>query len=357
LESTAPTDEGNAPYMHFVLAKANKGNKAKMRELLEKLGADPKGYDAEKQFMLRAALYIAGDRRFEAQLKQSPLTETNVRPNNWFFWSPLRTRGFELLVREELFPGDASAEPLAQQVAASLRTEAQSWHYTTQELVWSVSALGKRALGAAKTFTVGALTKDGKTLQPLPKKAKDDKEQAWLISGLSGGKPVTLTIDDVQGSLFALVTVDGMKPGTPHRLGEKGLRITRKYNVAADKAKLGEVFEVELTIENLRSEEVRNIAVVDRFGAGLELENTRLNRAGASGEQWPVTFMNLRDDRIELFGHLEAKQKVTYTYPVRAVTAGRFDTPPMRAEAMYDPDIWAAVPGSTLTIVDPWNAM
>jgi len=45
----------------------------------------------------------------------------------------------------------------------------------------------------------------------------------------------------------------------------------------------------------------------------------------------------------------------TVVYAVRATAAGRFTIPPVEAEAMYDPRIWARQPGrpSTLGKIDP----
>ena len=55
--------------------------------------------------------------------------------------------------------------------------------------------------------------------------------------------------------------------------------------------------------------------------------------------------MNLRDDRIELFGHVDRRQEVKMYYVLRNVTAGTFTLPPVKAEAMYDPDVWSQKSG------------
>ena len=44
-------------------------------------------------------------------------------------------------------------------------------------------------------------------------------------------------------------------------------------------------------------------------------------------------------------------------YTLRAVTAGEFASPPVKAEAMYEPDYWSRSDGGRIVIADPWNAM
>jgi len=65
--------------------------------------------------------------------------------------------------------------------------------------------------------------------------------------------------------------------------------------------------------------------------------------------------MNLRDDRIELFGSIGAGETRTFVYAARVVTAGEFTIPPVEAEAMYDPRIWAREDGRKITISGPWK--
>ena len=69
---------------------------------------------------------------------------------------------------------------------------------------------------------------------------------------------------------------------------------------------------------------------------------------------WQVDHLDLRDDRIEVFGHLDSGKSVTLVYGVRAVTAGSFTVPSAEAEAMYDPRIWARGPGREIVISGPW---
>jgi hypothetical protein len=65
--------------------------------------------------------------------------------------------------------------------------------------------------------------------------------------------------------------------------------------------------------------------------------------------------MNLRDDRLEAFGTVPAAASKRIIYTVRVVTSGKFTIPPVEAEAMYDPTLWARDKGGTAVIGGPWT--
>jgi Large extracellular alpha-helical protein len=64
--------------------------------------------------------------------------------------------------------------------------------------------------------------------------------------------------------------------------------------------------------------------------------------------------MNVRDDRLEVFGELAAGESRAVVYVARAVTHGSFQAPEVKTEAMYDPDVWAREPEREIEILGPW---
>ena len=75
--------------------------------------------------MLKAALYLAGDRRYEKDLKAvdaSPIADDRV--NSWSFYSDRRRRGLMLSTFHDLFGNDPAGEPLATRVAEGARRPA-----------------------------------------------------------------------------------------------------------------------------------------------------------------------------------------------------------------------------------------
>lgn len=356
------------PYMQYVLAKAGKAQPARVRRLLKDKRANWAELAEENTYLLKAALYLAGDRTYEKDLKSAPFAVTDKRLNNWSFWSALRTRGMMLNIMEDLFPGSKEAEPLAGAIAERLRSA--SGYYTTQELSWCVSGLGKRASGGAKDWSESSLTLAGKKIDALPPPQKaSEKWSVWQVSGASGGKKLALNVDKIEGGdLFALVQVEGIKPGVPYKTGDFSIQARRRYltqdgqPIGKANIKLGELVFVELTLTNLTDQMIRNVVLIDRFAAGFDVENPRLDKEYAAdwinaSALWNTTYVNMRDDHIEIFGNLEPKQKAVVVYVLRAVVGGKYITPPVGAEAMYDPRISSQQLGEPVRIVEPWGAL
>jgi len=157
------------PYMHYVLALAGRGaaHKARILRLIEESPNEPRHEQREQLYMLKAALFLAGDHRYERDLRSpdvSPLDR--FRENSWTFYSDLRMRGFMLSIFGDLFGRDPGGEKLAELVAQGL--QGKSDDYTTQELAWGITGLGKRLVASAADFAPPSLQADGRKLAPAP---------------------------------------------------------------------------------------------------------------------------------------------------------------------------------------------
>ncbi len=355
---------GAEPYVHYVLALAERGRKARIEKLLTQLPKDSRRSDRENRFMLQAALYNAGDHRYESQLKNPDLSPiTDYRLNDWSFYSDRRMRGFMLSAVVDLFGRDPAAEPLANLVAESIRGRRSGW-YTTQELVWTLTGLGKYLETGASDFDPPVLRADGRKISPQHQE-RDTSSRTWSLARASEYGELTLEVPKKgAGKLYLILSSEGVREVPDWRTGGEGLRLARRYLDAAgkpvDSYKLGDLVYVELTVKNTSPERIANIALVDRVPAGWEIENPRLGRDGSIGwinqqTLWQADHMDLRDDRLEIFGHLERNQARQVVYAVRAVTAGTFTVPPVEAEAMYDPRIWAREGMGVVKIAGPWD--
>jgi alpha-2-macroglobulin len=354
------------PYMQYVLARAGRGRKARLRALIK---SPPQSEYAElfeeNLFLLKAALFLSGDRTYERSLQAAATKPVeNKRTNGWSFWSALRMKGLMLNLLEDLFPGSQPGELLSRKIVNKLRTGQQSHHFTTQDLSWTVSGLGKRASAPGQWKSV-QLSGEGKVLQPLPKKASaKGADETWQVDGASGIKDLAVRINNLEGTAYAILTTEGVKPGVPYDVGDHTLAVSRRLmtpegTTLSNQIDLGDLVFVELTLKNQSSKRIQNVVLLDRFAAGLEVENPRLGRSrGAdfiSGDLWETDYMDIRDDRIALFGHVDKGKTVKVYYALRATVAGRFHTPPVEATAMYDPEKWSRKEGDVLTIIDPWG--
>jgi uncharacterized protein YfaS (alpha-2-macroglobulin family) len=360
-------DDKSEAYLHYVLALAGRGKKARIQKLIDGIPASAKGEDAENRYMLMAALFIAGDRKYEGELRKpdvSPITKD--RSSSYSFYSDRRRRGFMLSTYYDLFGHDAGGDALAQRVAEGLADQPE-YYYNTQELVWGVTGLGKWVTGVARDFKPGELVADGQTLTPRPGKHQGN-EVNWALVRASEYKSLTLNLPEApQGLLYLVVSSDGVRDKPTIVAGGEGLSITRRFkalsgdevNLSDGSINLGDLIFVEDEIKNTSGDTVQNIALVDRLPAGFEIENPRLGRATTAewieeDAQWVADYMNIRDDRVEVFGRLESGDKKKVTYTVRAVTSGKFTAPPAEAGAMYDPTIWSRTASGAVVVGGPW---
>jgi len=375
-------DYYDEPYVLYVLARAGRFHKGRASGLLEKSPywepwwiSEYKyrvGANAEAKYLLKAAIYLAGDRRYESDLKSPDLTpfDSNYRYNSWGYYSDRRAQALMLNVFTEVFKEDPAGEPLARAVYQRLQGHS-SGYYSTQELAWSISGLGKRMPSLGGSFDPPKLFGNGKEIRAQRKQPTDrTPDKSWALYRASEYDSLKIELPKGEGKVFLIISSEGVREDTPYKTGGEGLRLARSWFKSDGtrlsegelrSLKLGEVVYVKVQIENKYPEEVNNIALVDRLPAGFEIENPRLGRGGGlewltRGDQaWSVDHMNIRDDRIEFFGRLGRMEKRVVTYAVRATAAGNFSVPPVEAEAMYDPEIWARVAGNRVEILGPWK--
>lgn len=353
------------PYIQYVLARAKRGKKGRIKKLLGVMAKNPTGEDAEKVYLLKAALYQLGDRRYEDDLKSPDVSSlSEKRRYGYSYYSDRRRRAMMLNTFYELFGADAKGEALMQLVGRSLSERASYW-YTTQELVWGITALGKWSKGNAVSFGKAELLVNNSSFAAIKSGGKRP-DMTWSLMRASEYDSMILKLDKKpEGKLYLVVSSEGVKTTPDLTYGGEGLGLTRKYFNAEGQAlslsdiELGDVIYSQLRITNKTSSTIENVAVVDRFPAGWEVENSNLNGETVPqallADAWGSEHMNVRDDRIEAFNTLNANQSATITVALRATSAGVFTAPSANAEAMYDPSKWARERPIEMKILGPWE--
>jgi len=82
-----------------------------------------------------------------------------------------------------------------------------------------------------------------------------------------------------------------------------------------------------------------------------EEENNGPLPFGNSPTKWWIEYADMREDRIVLYGNLEAKTN-EFVYKIRATNVGTYTLPPAYAEGLYRRDVQArSLPGEKLTVV------
>jgi uncharacterized protein YfaS (alpha-2-macroglobulin family) len=86
-----------------------------------------------------------------------------------------------------------------------------------------------------------------------------------------------------------------------------------------------------------------DLLVTDLLPGGFEIERAPdASGDGDAGTDHAPDRTEARDDRVLFFRTKPIDGRFTVAYLVRAVTAGRFAVPAVRAELLYDPGVQAA---------------
>lgn len=344
------------PYIHFLMATQGNAHKARIEKLLE----SGVYFGFESLYMLKAALYLTGDKRFESDLRYPEIRIDLSK--RWGYYSDLRALGFVMNIHTDLFPDDPSSHRLAAQLADHL-TKGSDW-FSTQELTWGVTALGKLTNGKSLSSIEPSLSlKKGKAFSKLA--ISGGKEWQWRLRNPQS-KPIQLAINKgpLPENAFLVVNAEGV-PNPPRETSEhSGIVMTHEYLTVSGEPvdltkpiRLGEIVIAKITLENVTDNaEIRDIALTDRLPAGFEIENPRIGRGKAldgwlyKDDLWNSEYTDIRDDRINIFGSLSKGKEVVVVTALRATAAGTFRSGGTEASAMYNQNLFARIPGKLITI-------
>lgn len=151
---------------------------------------------------------------------------------------------------------------------------------------------------------------------------------------------------------------------------DNGFRVERSYAIeggdgkALTSFKAGDLIRVTLKLRNTK--ERRFVAVTDPLPAGTEAVETWFAttardlansiREDSDEETWMwwersgFDHIERHDDRVQLFATRLAEGEHTFSYLVRATTAGTFITAPAHAEEMYEPEVFGRTGSVTVEV-------
>ena len=222
---------------------------------------------------------------------------------------------------------------LARQLSRQLK--AAPW-LNTQERAFALLALGKLARRNAASTATATLTLDGKPAGSFTGKDLTLRNVANRnVSIRAAGS----------GSLFYFWETEGVSASGQVREEDAYLRVRRQF-LNRDGVPLGtptfrqnDLVVVKITLQSADAAgDVKNVAITDLLPAGLEIENPRigaLRELSWAKDASTPDYLDVRDDRINLFTTATAKPKSFY-YLARAVSRGTFKLGPVNADAMYN---------------------
>ena len=337
-------DNGKYPralraYCAYVLALAKQSSH---RNIAENILKTPENDYAA--FLAAAALIKGGHAakamdRFNKTLEARVWYEDNA-PHD--LMSQAARFGMTLSIIMDIAPDNAAATDLALQLRKAIRKDGYAWG-TTQANAWGTGALAKYA---AHFKHDGNSTATFQADQKEPVVIDANKINKW---DLQPNHTITVT-NTGDNTIFILQHIDGTPKNVPQT--QSGvLKLSREYldknGTPATTFKQGDLITVKITLESLS--DIPNLVFADVLPGGMEIEDpTLVTRAAALTDEQAKPYgilspkyIERRDDRYLLFGDLSESGIAVITYQARAVTRGKYVTPPSLVEAMYAPDLKA----------------
>lgn len=335
--SVSQSSYTQSAYAVYVLALAGRADKSTQLYLrnhaLDQL-------QPSARYHVAGAFALSGDRATARQLLPAsaiPPTVSSTRETGGTFYSAPRAHAIMLDMLAEVDPGNAQVPALVQTLTQSANSG--RW-YSTQDNAYAFLALGKILRQQASTNYTGTVRVNGETLSTFDPTNHRFTSEDWT------GQEISLELDGT-GTAYYYWKAEGLPNTLTVPAYDNDLSVRRRF-LYEDGSPItdlnaipqGEVVVAEITVQAL-TEDLENVAVIDLLPTGLEIENPRLqSRRGIDwiGEDvYTPTYMDIRDDRIIFYGDFYQGQTAKLYYALRAVTAGSFALPPIRAEAMYAP--------------------
>lgn len=331
------SDFSATSYALFNLAKAGSPDRGSMDELRDNR---KDRLSAADRTLLACAYALSGDMEsYNALLAELPQMKAG-RASGGGMGSELRDSALMLLTLADAAPDDRLVPQLTENVSRLMA--ANPWG-TTQENALAFAAVGKALnLGDAAPLS-GALVQAG-TDHPF-------KNAETFARTFDGGGALELRLESPEATAFWSATTRGIPQKA--EVASNGLNVRRTFldrqGRPVDVATVEQGTLLIMKTEVRAETDVENVVVQALLPAGMEVENPRLESsetATFSGKkERPLGgHQDLRDDRILFFTDLNGGVWHAGYSQLRAITPGSFALPPVQAEAMYDPSIFALGP-------------
>ncbi len=330
-------------YRLYTLALAGHPDLASMNRLREhgRLSNDGK-------WRLAAAYALAGQKEVAKKVALTANIDfESVRGDYYTYGSTNRNRA--MAMETMLLTGDSKSREMAQYLAKQLSSK--NW-MSTQTTSYCLLAMAKMVeINGGKAVKVQYVANNGKAEVINTQKAIAQRK----LSINDGENSLKIT-NNQANVVYVRVLNSGILPLGQELAEKRNLGININYidtngnRIDVTKLSQGTDFKAIVTISNLKSENLHDIALTEIFPSGWEIVNTRFTDYGSStGSQ--AEFTDIRDDRVNFYFDLERRKSKTFTVQLNASYLGNYYLPGIQAEAMYDNDYFVRTKGKWIEVV------
>jgi uncharacterized protein YfaS (alpha-2-macroglobulin family) len=335
-------------YILYVLALADENVQSKLNYIYDNYFDRLKTHDRAR---LAAAFFTSGDQKTAIKIISTidVFDEYDIvyRDTGGHFASNVRDLSIILDALVTAAPQSSRIPILVSRIAE--KTMGGRWG-STQENAFALLAIGKAAASKAIQNSKVKISLGDGTVVPFVGEVLLKTPE--LLKG-----EVRIEVSGKDEVTYAWEAVGIIKD--PESLQQdKGIQVRRRFldhngdPVDFSNITQGALVVAEIKIKSATST-LENVVITDLLPAGLEIENTRLSTSASLPwikQDIKLDYLDIRDDRINIFLTVPTDEK-TYYYTTRAVTVGNFKVPAIRAEAMYDPEIYSEADSGRIKIL------
>ena len=330
-------------YRLYTLALAGHPDLSSMNRLREF-----KEISNNAKWRLAAAYALAGQK--EAANKVSVTANINFENDKgdyYTYGSVDRNRA--MAMETMLLTGNNESRELAKYIAK--RLSSKSW-MSTQTTAYSLLAMAKMVeINGGKSMKLQYSLSNGK-VESVDSKFAIAQRKLGIVEGQN-----SITITNKEANVvFVNVLNSGILPLGEEISEKRGLDVNVVYkdtqgnSINVSKLVQGTEFEAQVTIKNLKQEEVHDIALTEIFPSGWEIVNTRFTDFGTT-TSGSANFTDIKDDRVNFYFNLNKNETKTFKVLLNASYLGSYYLYGIQVEAMYDNEYFTRTKGQWIEVV------
>lgn len=328
-------------YRLFVLALAGRADTASMNRLSDGVAGTQ---NTSARTMLACAYSLAGQKSAALRLLNNiEFTQNKFRQTGGSLNSSMRERAMYLFVCVATENG--KADKIASEVAETLSDD--EW-LSTQEIAWSLISLLPFYKNNGSEKLSYKIIAQGKTISGATEGALAVEEVPTSQTQLQSAQ----IENTCKKTLYGTFVSQGISiPGKENPRSD-GLSLEVKYisnsghELNPANIKTGESFKIKIGVKNTTRTNIKNIALTMPIPTCWEITNERITAdTPSSAATQAFTYQDIRDDNIFTYFDLQEGASANFNFAATAVYSGEYFIPAIFAEAMYDNEISAIVPG------------
>lgn len=328
-------------YSLYVLALAGEGDIS----LMNYYKSRPHLLTEDGKYLLAGAYALMGKWNSFNELVSGEIElERTDRLTGGSFDSEVRSNSIILNVLLDTQPDNQHIPFLVKQISFM-----KNRMYSTQETAFALLALGKAA-SLNSNSNVNVIIKAGD-------KQIAESDNSNLVVDLQKykGKDIKMQSSGT-GSTYYFLAEQGIKTDGEVIEKDSNLKIRRAYydydsgaEILNNKFKQGQMIICKIKMSSFNVS-VDNVAIIDKLPSCFEIENARLGNTRSTVNNSPYQYLDIRDDRMNIYTDLYRNKAFEFSYLIRVVSKGEFNIPPISAEAMYSPEFSSVNGKGTITV-------